>query len=450
MGWADDIDAQTTPDTTAADTATVAPKKPGWADAIDAGHVPMQSPGGKTKNIPKNLANHYKDLGFLPMVGSMAGSLMGGGPVTKMLGVPNPVAAAGSGLGAAGGEAVRQVGATVMDAFGGGNFSDLPGGGTSSGPLLAEQGKQAALGFGSEIMGQHGARALGWVGQKAGAMALKAAPEVVQTAIKEGIDASAKGLAKATAKIGELGAHARRIAAQATRHGVRVDIKQHVMDPVLNAFEQKIKGSGVDEVERMAKLEAILGRVARDNAAPVAPTKALSFRQHNDNMAKPIYDAIARKQYVPPMEMEEAQIRKELADRTRELLNGLGPQFKSGGQTMGDVNARNHALIFVKDAVQNVVKPGGGLSEKMLVHGTRIGGIAGAGALYGAFGPGSSHLPGGTFARAGEGALIGGAIAASPSTLMNVARAANSRAAKALVPGLLKVGSHGLYNATQK
>lgn len=295
----------------------------------------------------QQLAAHVAD--WLPAAGGAVGGLLGAGVGTPTDIALGPLgtgggAVVGAGLGGAAGhnaaEIVRQL-------------AGLPTQDETVGQALANTGTVAGIQSGAELAGGLAGKAVGSLARGVGSAALKATPEVAQTAIREGLTASKAGLDKAVALAKELGLRLRGITDAASQQGWVTGSAQLLRD-VNRQVLPGMSGTPADAAARAEINDLSTAFIKEHPSGTINATDLHALKQKADDLAQPIYDRMETMNPPTPVELVRANWYKQLADRSRELLGGRTPDGLPLPGTLpgyADINDRLSPLIRAKQAL---------------------------------------------------------------------------------------------------
>jgi hypothetical protein len=355
-------------------------------------------------------------LDALPAVGGALGGLAGGAGGTVLgLGVGGvPGALGGAALGGAGGEAARQL---VSRALG---LEAPETSGAAAGQIGVQGATQAAMEGGGQLLGAT-AKA---VGKPLMGAALKATPDVVKTALEEGVTATSKGLQRLMDRIGKSGANTMHYVQQATRMGQRYDMVPHLQQVVADVMPQVTPNLTPKGLEGLHS--AIRDFIGMNPTRSITATRMQILKQRADDLAKPIYDRIARGDPVTVLESAEAKFYKSFADHARETLRATIPDYEKE-------NLRQTALIKLKDTIFPQANKDITTAARVIGAAQRPALGAAAGATLGAASPGNR----------GHNAMLGaalGGLAGTPQALSTAAVGLQNPALTQILTQLLRGG----------
>lgn len=338
------------------------------------------------------------------------------------------VNAAAAGLAAAQGEMQRQALDQGLGMLG------FESEGLTNQERLKRIGTEATLNASLELGGGLALRGAKIIGKTFMKGAIKATPEVVEAAIRERIPATQAGFKKLMNRMGELGARVQGKTLMAGARGVRWHPEHDVADPALAKAMEAIQGSTNLEND-IAKLQEMrLDFIGRQGGGrkPIAPDEALTIRRYADDVAKPIYDKIAKKEPITGDEHLRAVWNKSLADELRGKINAI--------PGVDALNARLAELKGIQEAVWPEVKP-----RKSV-----IASIASRQSVGATLGGGAGFLTGGEqrWRNAAIGAGIG-ALAGTPQSMSLAAMLATNPAILQML-GRLPTAAGALYQGTQQ
>jgi hypothetical protein len=257
-------------------------------------------------------------------------------------------------------------------------------------------------------------------------LAVRAGPEVAQTALREGITNTKLGIQKMLTKMGAYGRETNRIVAQAVRYG-----KPYDMAAMLKAaYADAAPGVSMTGDETRALNES-LRKFVGQNPSAMSNAKTLhELKQAADVAAREIHN-LPIGQRPSPAQQAAAGFYKSFADRARMALNETVPGYRES-------NVPTEALAKLRDAIAPIAKKemskGAQVASAMLRPGVR----AAIGAQVG------YDLPGDRTRNALMGATLG-AVGASPQGLSSLAMGLNSP----LLQMLLRQAPRAVGTATQ-
>ena len=418
------------------------------------------------RSMPKGRSGYERATSVIPAVagtaGSVAGSIAGapvgaalGGLVGSLGGPAGTVAGAASGaaagrrvgstvgatVGGAGGEAIRQL-ATEIPALvsGGVPAYEAAGGPANPGEAaqrIAEVGMgQGALDAGGQVLGG----AAKFLGKGAMMLALRANPQVAQTAIDYGIKFNRIGKQKLFSIIDKIGDRLKRVAAMA---GARTRGGGLDASYIANRIEQEVRNE--------------LGKSSTLPADPAVENKLLELRRefidanprtlplplahtYKQTAAKQAEASFIRLEGGQKMELPTDPVLKlwklhESRVLSDALSTAIGPVYK-------ELNARQSQLIALKNVIAPEVGSQQGAAAAVVRHGIPIASTVG-GAIAGEE-LGRRHVtPGGPVVGA-----LGGALAGSPQGMAMLSLALSHPALYAALRRGPQVGS-GLEAVTR-
>lgn len=356
----------------------------------------MLKAGFEVTTRPEPAALHY-----LPAVGGIVGGIVGGGAGAAAGGIGAfPGAVGGAALGGAGGEAMRQ------------NIGRMMGVAAPETPqeALGAIGQEGAWQGVNEATGIGLAKGAGMVAKPLMQAALKATPEVAQTALREGVLATRGGLKAVEQKLGQLG--------ERTKMMIRQNRASFDPATFLAGAEQSLaktlrENATPDAVMDFNTFKRMSSRFLQVNQRPLSALALQKLKQDADNIAKPLWNTIAKGEPLSPVKMAKARWYKAVADHARRELENTTPNALLAGRntSLREANKETSEVIGLKDALGKRVRRGTGIGARLAGHsvGATVGGTAGYFA--------SGHNPLG----AGTGALLG-LGATSPEALSLLAR----------------------------
>lgn len=410
--YADFSGADTSRVTVAAHTRAFPSRKPQEPAAGSAG---ASTPAGGGASFAGPEPRHEPALvSMLPTAGGIVGGLAGGGAGAAAGGFPALAAGpAGAALGGAGGEAVREL---IDRALGIQNVPQTPQ--EAAGRLLGAGTGQGLVQATGEAVGP----ALARTGTALMGAALKVAPEAAQTAVREGITATAAGARKLMARLGDYGG---RVAAMIRQN-------PQTFDPtdILNGGGRALVDQVVNDQTGGAPAKwAAFRQLAQDFVArhtdangairPLTAPQLQAFKQQAQDVAGPIFRKMAAGEPLTPLEAANASWHKAMGDYAQQVLENTTPDMidpRTGkALSLADANRETGNLIKLKDAILPAAKDVG--------TSARVAGRvfpAAAGATVGAVLPGNRYenaALGAGFGLAGPAAL---AAATSPQALSSL------------------------------
>jgi hypothetical protein len=230
-------------------------------------------------------------------------------------------------------------------------------------------------------------------------LAVKATPEVAQTAIREGIKTTQAGFSKLMTKLGQYGSRTANIARQASRTTPPFPIfilAQQAYDDALSKVQTSMTGE-----EKLALEESFKKFLGQNPRAVGTALKLHQLKQAADVAARAIYKLPEGVSPTPAQKAVEG-FYKAFADRARAALN-------QGVRGYEDSNEPAEALIKLKDALRPLTKKEMSTAARVIHSATSPFGRAAAGAVIG----------GASSENRTAGALGGAAIGASldPATI---------------------------------
>ena len=253
-----------------------------------------------------------------------------------------PVAA-----GTAGAALGGHLGQNIVDAV-----QTARGHGPKSGADAAKRANDEALMQGAYELGGRGlAKGASLAARPLMELAVKFTPEVAQTALREGVAATTKGLDRLLKRIKESGDATRSLVEYATRKGQRYDgvaIAREAYQELAADFEKM----PISNPTRKA-LAKYTKRFLKENGSDITPTRLHMMKQVSDDIADPILTAQKRGDMVAQGDLLWARWHKAFADRARITLD------ESIGKIPGSVepslyhvqNRRTSQLLALKEAI---------------------------------------------------------------------------------------------------
>lgn len=251
-------------------------------------------------------------------------------------------------------------------------------------------------------------------------LAVKATPEVAQTAIREGINTTRAGFGKLMTKLGQYGARTENIVKAASRAGKPMDLIGLVKQAYQEVYPKVATSMTGDEAAALK--ESVQRFVGQNGNASVTPLKLHKLKQAADTAARAIY-ALPEGARPTPGQQAVAGFYKTFADNARGALNKSIAGYEASNQPTED-------LIKLKDALRPLTKKEMSTAAQLLHATSRPLGGAAIGAGIGAATPGN---------RA-ENAAIGaglGALAGTPTAMSNLSLGLNSPLLQLLLQRLI-------------
>lgn len=328
-----------------------------------------------------------------------------GGSVGKLVGLPAAgigAYAGGVGLaGAAGG--LAEAGAELA---------------TGQTPDLAEIGRQAGSQALQEGLGRGLAKGASMAGRPIMQWALKATPEVAQTAVREGISATRFGLKKLMTRLGQVSGVERVLVAKAANRGIGWADPEAMAQEAFSEVADQLQGAPGKKLGELAKLR---DEFVRDNPQQVSPWKQLAMRKYYDSAESGQYLNLGRGKRPVPLSDVEGLWNKAMSDRVRESLrlNVPGIEDPEVYRRITGVASTPADLMKLKDVAFPATK------DKSLLHALAQRGARPAmGAVLGA-GAGAAYRSENRTAGGVEGAMLGASLA-TPSALSLAALGLNN------------------------
>lgn len=257
--------------------------------------------------------------------------------------------------------------------------------------IVREGEKQAIL----HGVGTVAGKAVGGTGKILVAGALRATPEVAQTAIREGVRVGQKGLDKVMARLGVGGDQITKIAEDAARRGFRynpADLAREAWEEVAptipnnpegDAAERMLMKKTKDFLDQHTSLPSVarsptyslgtrdnqlflqpdpLGKIRGDNAGfkvtpggltEKTPVDLLDMKRQADDIAKPIYERMKRKEVISARTLVRYRWAKALSDASRRRLNAIDFDPVTMRSPMMAANEYEGQLIDLKNAIRD-------------------------------------------------------------------------------------------------
>lgn len=232
-------------------------------------------------------------------------------------------------------------------------------------------------------------------------LALRAGPDVAETALREGIRPTKLGVRRLITKLGQYGAETDRIAQQAGRYG-----KPYNMVELLKASYSDVHPKVVTSMtgDELAALQKSLFKFVGHNPKPsVTAFELHRLKKAADEAAREIYLTVPKGVKPTAAQQASSGFYKAFADRARETLNVTVEGYEAS-------NAPTEALIKLKDVLVPVARKEMSKAAQVASAVAKPGVRAAIGASVGAALPGDR----------GQNALVGagvGAVGASPTAL---------------------------------
>jgi len=259
-------------------------------------------------------------------------------------------------------------------------------------------------------------------GKTAGTAAFRFLPEVAQTAINEGITATRAGVQKAMQKLGEYGARTMSMLRVPTAQGVRFDPQTFLAGAEQRLLPDLTKVSSVPRGPQDAAVYAKLSSEFLSNPANqglLTPIQLQNVKQAAQDIAKPLFERMGRKEEVSAVDAATAKWYKALADHAKEELERVTPSMidPATGRviSLAESNAQTQAVKAVADQIKPFRNRAARIAAAPLTRaatGAAIGATAG------------SPLPGPRWLNAAEGAAVG--TLSTPQALSTLALAAHN------------------------
>ena len=300
--------------------------------------------------IPASAKTPVKAHARKPRIGAGIGGTVGGlaglaaGPFAPVV---SPLAA---GVGGSAGEAIQQA---------------FEGQGLDPRQIGFQGAEQGAL----QAVGGVAGKGISLLGKPIMQAALRATPEVAQTAIRAGITATKEGANKIRQEIGKAGQAAMGIARQATGQGIQYD-QNAIAKEIFKEMSGPLRGLPGDK-ERRTELKILTRQFLSERNKPVTPIQLHLSKQRADELASKLHETIARGGKLTAREDLALVWYKNYADRARQLLEPI-PGYKSA-------NDATRELIEVNKALSPSARKGVSFGQRALERGTlpTAGAIAG-------------------------------------------------------------------------
>jgi len=348
----------------------------------------MPKSGVLVEDMPTSARFPVKAYSRKPRIGAAIGGTVGG--LAGLVGGPLG-SVAGAGVGGVAGEAIQQGLENAPLGVSGPLGAAISGlmAGSDPGQIGLQGAEQAALGAAGGVLGQ-GVKLAGRPLMQA---ALRATPEVAQTAIKAGVTATKEGAKKILDRIGQAGQVALGITRQATAQGIKYD-QLAIAKSIFSEMAAPMRGLPGDAARRQHLKRLSLQFLGENARQPMTPVQLHLAKQRADDLADPLYKVLKAGGKLTNREDLALTWYKKFADQARELLSPI-PGY-------ADVNAVTSNLIGVKDALAKPARVGISFAQRALERGTiptiggAVGGAVGASrgetteerALYGGLGAG--------------------------------------------------------------
>ena len=285
-------------------------------------------------------------LEVLPSAGGLIGGMIGGAGGTVMgtpvSGVPAAVAGASllGGLGEATKQGIRRlIGASVP---------------VTSADAAKAIGKEAAIQGASELGGRGLAKAAETLGRGMVENSVRPTmtlqgefPNVMQTIVKErlpvgkGYLGGPSGAAQAEQRLAEESLKVRKLLQAATLDGKTFEtskITKPVRDLIKEFEETEAQNPG-----RLEKLQELLDNFIASKPGPIGPVEVQKLKQAGQKIAKPIYKAVARGEYVGTEADVKAQFNAALASGAKKAMETI-PGVAEGEATKRSLIGAQRAL----------------------------------------------------------------------------------------------------------
>jgi|GEM_PF-2682543 len=269
----------------------------------------------------------------LPMIGGMAGSLIGGSKAS-------PVGMALAGVGGAGGEAFKQVVNSLH-----GDFSEVPETvGGRLGKIAFEGVKQGGL----EGVGRVASAAVTPVAKTLYGVALRPAKalqreiggtrawrglkKIIDQGFADRVMPSAMGVNRAERLVNEGEAAATGIAKASPARFDTARVMQKATDDQAKRSGAELTGAGImPRVGRTGQIENIV----KSNPPMVSAEELLAIRRGSDQVARPAFTAMKRSLGPRVVPGSEASVARSTANAARSSLNdALGPSFQKANDVV--------------------------------------------------------------------------------------------------------------------
>jgi len=339
---------------------TLAKYPEAYADfgGADSGRIPVRT---HERNRPKR-----KDK--LPMAADIGGGIGG------LLGHP------GAALGGAIGSTVNRLATDIPAAIQTGegvNPMDVLG------DVVKDAGEQAALNWAGGAVG----RGVGKVAKPLMSAALKAAPEVAQIAIREGIAATRAGAAKLGSRIKDISRETRLAVAHAQRAGARLDTNMLASkieaDVLADLGQSSTSANKIPEVNKIK--QRFLG-----SGGTIQPVKAHQYFKSANKAAEPQFVKSANGQMMmlpsdPVEQLWKMHEAKHIGEALTNATRYAGPGGAQGSK-FAELNGKMHELLKLKEVMD---LDDVGLGARLAQQGTSRAAAAATGATRGAAAPGN-------------------------------------------------------------
>lgn len=373
---------------------------------------PLVEVKAHTRKARKGKTLYQRATTLLPTVGAQVGAGLGG--------FEGPAATGLAALGGAGGEAARQV-------LSGESFTnpELAGLGGAK-KILATGATEGAL----QAAGGQAMRAARKLGAGMMTFVLRNNPEVAQTAIREGITATAGGLARAKALREATTGAERQILEAAAQKGATIDPYQDIVQNAYKQVRSKLAGAPAKKVEQLHELASDF---LKQWAKPIDPVQALKIRQFYDIAAKEAHQAVQGAGRHLTTDVERLW-NQAVANETRASLQSAVPEIvdRNAYKTLTGSATLPHEIVRLTEVLHPGLKRAGPIASHVAKRLAPSAAGAGIGAA----------LPGNRARNAVEGGLLGlgGQLALSPQLLSQVALLLSN---PALLGGLASVPRAG-------
>lgn len=210
-------------------------------------------------------------------------------------------------------------------------------------------------------------------------LAMKAGPEVAQTAIREGIKTTKAGMNKLLTKLGQYGARTDQIARVASRGGAPFRMPDLVRQAINDVYPNIRTSVNGDEVRALN--QAVQDFVGQNPKATVNALKLHRLKQSADTAARALYNLAPGVRPTPAQEAVQG-FYQAFADRARASLNQSVAGYEAS-------NAPTEALIKLKDALAPLTRKEMSTAARLFRAAANPFGGAAVGAAAGAATPGN-------------------------------------------------------------
>lgn len=389
-------------------------------DSLAASLGSVQPPEGAPIPVSAHTRKPRSRVGA-SILGQAAGAL------TSPLG---PASIPIAGAAGAAGEQLQQgleMGIPAITPFGAFNPSSVPGLVTGELPNPEQVALQGSKQAGLQSLGGMVGMTAENVSKPLMELAVKATPEVAQTAIREGIKTTQAGFNKVMSKLGQYGSRTLNIARQASRSTKPFNVPDLARQAYEDIFPKiQVSMTGEEKAALKQSIETFLGE---NPAAKATALRLHKLKQAADTAARAIYN-LPENVKATPAQQAVAGFYQAFADRARASLNAAVRGYEES-------NEPTEALIRLKDAVWPLTKKEMSAGARILQATLRPGLGTVVGAAGGAYAAPEHRALGGI---AGGAA---GALGASPPGASTLALALNSP----IIQFLLQRGGAGIGGA---